>query len=212
MSAHEEEHRRNYGLDYHRAVRSLPPSPGDLFELRVSLRDIEPIIWRALSVPAEVPLAALHEILQVAFGWQNSHLHDFHVGDIRFGIADVEDELFSVDERAAPIGAIAHEGSTFVYQYDFGDSWEHDIKVTRVHGDGEEIIRCIAGARACPPEDCGGAPGYAHLLEVLANPKDDEHAELKQWAPRGFNPEKFDVVAVNKKLGALSKRLARWQK
>jgi hypothetical protein len=199
-------------LDYHRAVRSPPPSPGDLFDLRVSLRHIEPTIWRALSVPAAVPLAALHEILQVAFGWQNSHLHDFHVGDIRFGMADTEHELLSVDERAAPLGAIAHEGSTLVYQYDFGDSWEHDIKVERVHGNGEETIRCTAGARACPPEDCGGVPGYMHLLEVLANPKDDEHAEMKQWAPRSFNPEKFDVVAVNKKFATLSKRLARWRK
>jgi hypothetical protein len=190
-------------------VRSLPPSPGDIFDLRVSLRCIEPIIWRGLSVPADVPLAALHEILQVAFGWQNSHLHDFQVGDIRFGMTDVENEMFSVDERAAPLGAVAQEGSTFVYQYDFGDSWEHDIKVERVHREGDETVRCTAGARACPPEDCGGAPGYAHLLEVLANPNDEEYAHLKRWVGRRFDPEKFELVAVRKKLATLSKRLAR---
>jgi pRiA4b ORF-3-like protein len=193
-------------------VRSLPPSPGDIFDLRVSLRYIEPTIWRGLSVPADVPLAALHEILQVAFGWQNSHLHDFHVGDIRFGMTGIEDEMLSVDERAAPLGAVAQEGSFFVYQYDFGDSWEHDINVERVHRDRDETIRCTAGARACPPEDCGGAPGYAHLLEVLANPKDEEYADLKRWVGRSFDPEKFELVTVRKKLATLSKRLARWRR
>ncbi len=193
-------------------VRSLPPSPGDIFDLRVSLRYIKPTIWRGLSVPADVPLAALHEILQVAFGWQNCHLHDFHVGEIRFGMTGIEDEMFSVDERAAPLGAVAQKGSAFVYQYDFGDSWEHDIKVERVHRDRDETIRCTAGARACPPEDCGGVPGYAHLLEVLANPKDEEYADLKRWVGRSFDPEKFELVTVRKKLATLSKRLARWRR
>jgi len=84
-------------------VRSPPPRLGDVFDLRVTLRHIEPAVWRALRVPADVPLVVLHEILQIAFGWQNSHLHDFRVGDIRFGMADIDDEMFSVDERAAPL-------------------------------------------------------------------------------------------------------------
>jgi Plasmid pRiA4b ORF-3-like protein len=191
-------------------VRSLPPALGDVFELRVSLRHIEPPIWRTLRVPADVPLGILHEVLQAAFGWQNSHLHDFLVGDIRFGMTDVDDEVFSVDERGAPLGAVARAGSTWVYRYDFGDDWEHAVVVEHVGHDGDQTIRCTGGARACPPEDCGGPPGYAHMLEVLANPEDEEHSEMKQWVPRGFTAEKFDVVAVNKKLVALSKRVARW--
>jgi pRiA4b ORF-3-like protein len=119
--------------------------------------------------------------------------------------------MFSVDERAAPLGAVARQGSAFVYIYDLGDDWEHDVGVERVANGGYETIVCTGGARACPPEDSGGAPGYEHLLSVLANPKDDEFASMKQWIPRGFNPEKFDVVAVNKKLATLSKRLARWR-
>lgn len=193
-------------------VFSPPPSFGDGFELRVTLRHIEPSIWRALSVPADLPLGALHEILQTAFGWTNCHLHDFRVGDIRFGMADTEDEMFCVDENAAPLGAVAHEGSKLVYLYDFGDDWEHDIAVERVIQGGDGAIRCTGGARACPPEDCGGPHGYAHLLEVLATPKDEEHAAMKRWAPRGFAPEKFDAAAVNKKLATLSKRVARWRK
>ncbi len=90
-------------------------------------------------------------------------------------MAGAEDsELFSVDERAAPLGAVAHAKSRFAYLYDFGDDWEHDIVVERVDSDGDASIRCIGGARACPPEDCGGPPGYAHMLKVLGNPEDEE--------------------------------------
>jgi uncharacterized membrane-anchored protein len=190
-------------------VRSRPPAFGDVFELRVTLRELDPPVWRALRVPADVLLSVLHEILQIAFGWQNSHLHDFRAGDIRFGMADVEDELFSVDERAAPLGAVARVGSQLVYLYDFGDNWEHDIVVERVGSGGDGTIRCAGGARACPPEDCGGTTGYAHMLEVLANPDDEEHADMKRWAPRRFDPEKFDPAAVNRKLATLSRRLSR---
>ena len=90
------------------------PEMGNVFELRIRLRAIEPEIWRRLLVPAEVPLGVLNEVIQVAFGWQNSHLHDLLVGNIRFRMADVEDEIFSVDEFAAPLGAVANVGSTFL--------------------------------------------------------------------------------------------------
>jgi hypothetical protein len=193
-------------------VRGPPPVFGDVFELRVTLRHIDPPVWRTLRVPAHLPLSVVHDVLQTAFGWSNSYLHDFHVGDIRFGMSGVEDELFSVDERAAPLGAVARARSELVYQYDFGDSWEHDIVVEEVSSGGDETIRCTGGARACPPEDCGGAPGYAHLLEVLSDPQDEEYADMKRWAPRGFHPEKFDMAAVNKRLATLSKRVERWRK
>ena len=152
------------------------PEFGDVFELRVALRHVEPTIWRSVRVPADAPLGVLHDVLQVAFGWTNSHLHDFHVGDIRFGMARFQ------------------------------------AQVEAKEGGDDEAIRCTGGARACPPEDCGGAPGYANLVSALANPKHPEHGELKRWAPRGFDPDRFDIVAVNKKLGTLSKRLGRRRK
>ena len=185
------------------------PALGDVYELRVTLRYIEPAVRRSVRVPADLVLGQLHDVLQAAFGWQNCHLHDFQVDDIRFGMADVEDAIFSVDEHAAPLGAVARAGSKLVYRYDPGDGWEHEVVVARVFNDGDETIHCTGGARACPPENCGGPPGYAHLIEVLANPENEEHADLKRWAPRGFNSETFDRAAVNKKLAAMSKRLAR---
>jgi hypothetical protein len=189
-------------------MHNLPLSFFDSLELKVTLRHIEPAIWRELRVPARLTLAQLHDVLQVAFGWMNSHLHDFTAGDIRFGMAGTDDEIFLVDERAAPLAAIAEAGATFLYRYDFGDDWEHDVVVKRTDRGSETEIVCIAGARACPPEDSGGPPGYAQMLETLADPKDEEYEEVKRWVGRGFDPERFDLRAVNKKLTALAKRFA----
>lgn len=185
-----------------------PPSFGDAFELRVTLRHIDPLIWRRLRVPVHLSLGSLHDILQAAFGWQNCHLHEFHVGHIRFAVSDVEDEGLCVDERAAALGAVARTGTTLVYHYDYGDDWEHDVVVENMIG-GEHAIACTGGARACPPEDCGGPHGYMRLLEILANPKDEEHADMKTWVGKKFDAERFDLAAVNKKLATISKRLLR---
>jgi len=182
---------------------------GDVFELRVALRHIRPTIWRSLRVPVELTLAQLHQIFQIAMGWQESHLHDFLVNGIRFGMVDVEDEIFSVDEDAAPVGAVASVGSTFLYRYDFGDDWEHEVRIEGVVEGADETILCTGGSRACPPEDCGGAPGYAQLLKVLANPKHEEYADTKRWVGRAFDPERFDVAAVNRKLKPLARRFGR---
>ena len=189
-------------------MRDLPLSFFDGLELKITLRHIEPAIWRGLRVPARLSLAQIHDVLQVAFGWTNSHLHDFTVGDIRFGMADTEDEIFLVDERAAPLGAIAEVGSTFLYRYDFGDDWEHDVIVERAVRDSETEIFCIAGARACPPEDSGGPPGYEQLLATLSDPEHEEFQDVKRWVGRRFDPERFDLPAVNKKLATLAKRFA----
>lgn len=196
-------------IDILAAVHPDLPAFGDAFVLRVTLREIEPPIWRSVTLPADMTLAELHEVLQIAFGWQNSHLHDFEVEGIRFGMVDVEDEIFAVDEHAAPLGAVARQGSRFLYRYDFGDDWEHDVVVESVVANGAQGIVCGGGARACPPEDSGGAHGYANLLSVLANPDDDEYASVKEWVGRRFDPERFDAAAVNKRLVTFSKRRAR---
>jgi len=174
-------------------------------ELRLRLRDITPEIWRRLAVPADLPLGVLHEVLQVAMGWKNSHGHDFLVGNIRFAKADVEDELFSVDEAAAPLGAVASVGAKFLYRYDLGDDWVHEVTVERFTS-GDAIFECTGGARACPPEDCGGAPGYARLLRILREPTHPEHERCRALAGTRFDAERFERAAVNKKLGPLGKR------
>lgn len=128
-----------------------------------------------------------------------------------FGMADVDDELLFVDERAAPLGAVAHQGSRLVYRYDFGDDWAHDITVETVTEPDREPLRlsCLDGARGCPPEDCGGVHGYENLLRVLRDPADEEHADMKRWVGRGFDPEKFELEKVNKKLAVIGRKFDR---
>ena len=102
-------------------------------------------------------------------------------------------------------------GSTFVYQYDFGDDWLHDVTVEAIIAPSDEplLLTCLEGARACPPEDCGGVPGYENLLEALRDPKHEEHADMKQWVGRSYDPERFELEKVKKKLVALGRRFER---
>jgi hypothetical protein len=168
-----------------------------VYELRVQLRDIEPPIWRTLEVPGTATLEDVHYAIQVAMGWQNSHLHQFTIGKHRYGMVDLDevDELGDLkDERAHVLQDVARRGASFLYEYDFGDSWEHDVKVQRVSPTAKRVApRCLGGERACPPEDCGGAPGYANLLEALSDPNHEEHAAMLEWVPQGFDPKRYRV-------------------
>ncbi|MET0411500.1 MAG: plasmid pRiA4b ORF-3 family protein [Polyangiaceae bacterium] len=186
------------------------PAPGDVFELKVQLRDIEPAIWRTVLLPVEAPLGILHEVIQVVFGWHGDHQHEFEVAGIRFASDedDDEDAVPCVHEYAAPLGAIASVGTTFLYRYDHGDDWRHDVTVQGVAQADEDtaddrVFSCTGGSRAAPPNDCGGPPGYAHLLQVLADPTHADYEELKELAPHGFDAAKFDLAEVNERLVAL---------
>lgn len=204
----------------HAAIERFEPPPGpyDRLEIHVSIRHTRPAVWRRLVVPATTTLAALHRALQAAFGWKDYHLHEFVCGDVVFGDPETADDTLVVDERAAPLGAFARRGSRFVYVYDFGDDWEHDVEVERVDRpatadaararDAHRII-CVDGARACPPEDCGGPGGYEELIAALADREHEEHAASKRWVGRGFDPEKLDLLAINRRLASLSSRRRR---
>src|SRR5271167_1344915 len=140
-----------------------------LYELDVRLREIEPAIWRTIELSGVSSLADVHFAIQVAMGWTNSHLHQFVIGDTTYGMADVDDaEDFELaDEREFRLQDLVQDGETFVYEYDFGDGWEHDVTVKRVTSQTKRTKpRCIGGARACPPEDCGGSGGYENLLDA----------------------------------------------
>lgn len=166
-----------------------------LYELDVRLQEIEPPIWRTIEVPGASSLEDVHFALQVAMGWTLSHLHQFKIGKRQYGMVEVDgaEDLGLEDERAFQLQDVARAGDTFVYEYDFGDGWEHAITVKKVTTTSKvPRPRCLAGARACPPEDSGGPHGYQHLLEVLADPKHPEHAESRTWAD-GFEPEQFEV-------------------
>lgn len=131
------------------------------YQLRIVPRDVSPAVWRRVVVPGALTFEGLHMVIQVTMGWQNYHLYDFEVGERRFGIPDAdfgEDDSEDVGHVRLRDGGLA-EGQTFLYRYDFGDGWEHDVMVEQVLKSPQEVparARCLAGARACPPEDCGG--------------------------------------------------------
>jgi len=172
-----------------------PPAETPLRELTVTLLDVEPPVERRIVVPESLSLRELHAVLQTAIGWQDAHLHLFRVGEVQYGdVDDFPGELG--DEGTTAVGEVAEQCSDFGYEYDFGDGWKHRIDVG-ARTTGPDVPRCLAGARACPPEDCGGVPGYERLLTVLADPGDPEHAELTEWLGAPFDPAAFDVAAVD---------------
>jgi hypothetical protein len=169
---------------------------------RVSLREVEPLVWRRLVVRSEMPLRKLDQALERVMGWEGYHLHTFDVGGILFGEPD-EDADHVINEKAATVKhVLPRVGASLRWDYDFGDGWEHDVVVEAIESpvEGKRYPVCLDGAQACPPEDCGGVPNYEHLLAGLADPKDPEHREPVEWAPDGFDPEVFDLVAANRRL------------
>jgi hypothetical protein len=178
----------------------LPTPRGQgVFRLRITLVDVEPAVWRSLLVPGAVRMSKLSDFFQEAMGWTNSHLHSFTIGDDRYGMLFDEAPDDEIDEKDVTVLGAIGEHRRFSYEYDFGDGWDHEVVV-------EDFVRtplglkyavCTDGQNACPPEDCGGASGYAQLLEVLGDPEHDEHDELLSWVGGPFDSTFFDLAAVN---------------
>jgi len=179
------------------------PEPGDpVHQITVTLAEVVgPPVWRRLLIPAAMPLSSLHDVIQTAMGWQDHHLHSFTDGTRTYGFPDPE--LGFVDERSVRFGDLDVDRGSIRYSYDFGDDWEHEIVVEAVGvaEPGERYPRCIGGAGACPPEDCGGTWGYASLRETLADPHHDDHDEMLEWLGLDradqFDAADFDFDEVN---------------
>ena len=191
------------------AKRRKSDGPAPVYQLKVGLRGTKPPIWRRLEVPADISLASLHVVIQVAFGWDDSHLHVFETPYGRFGAADTE--LGHRAEARATLEQVAPSvRSKVTYTYDFGDDWEHDIVVEKVlaRDQATSYPRCTSGRRAAPPEDCGGIWGYEALTEALADPDHPEHEERLEWLglddAAEFDPAAFDAAAVTHALARLS--------
>ena len=176
-------------------------------QLKITLLDLRPAIWRRLLVPATIKLPKLHTVLQLAFGWTNSHLHAFRLGEDSYQANPPKDAfaaLFGSDaqhheEKKFRLCDLLHAPEDWlIYEYDFGDSWEHEVFVEKIlPGAPVKIITCLAGARAGPPEDCGGVPGYYNLIEAIAHPKHRDHQELLEWLGEPYDPAAFDKDALN---------------
>ena len=193
---------------YSVAVVTRASPPRRVYRLHLSLLEVEPLIWRRLQVPANISLRQLHDVFQAAMGWTDSHLHEFTFGDQKFGMTDPEVDPPATlrDDRGTTLDAIAPgAGREFTYDYDFGDDWNHRVVIDSIENAGVAAARalCLDGARACPPEDCGGPSGYEHMLAVLNDPSHEEHREMLDWLGGEFDPEQFDLDVVNTQLGRL---------
>lgn len=178
--------------------------------LHAEVRHIRPRIARTFRMPAHATLHDLHVALQVLFGWRDQHLHEFAIGDSRYGTIDEggDDEwddtgVAAHDERHYRLDAVLAGKTRFIYNYDLGDNWEVDLLVRDAAAD-DGLPACLYGRRAGPPEDSGGAEGYQALLRVLRDPAAQEHATMREWVGADFDSEAFDLVAVNARLAARS--------
>lgn len=197
-----------------RRKKSSPKAPARrtstapvIARVKVVLQGIRPQIFRRLEIPTAISLGVLHDILQIAFGWTNSHLHQFLVGDRRFGPREGEFDDAIADESKTRLAKLLPSYDRFVYEYDFGDEWMHLITVEKTLAREAALSypRCTGGKRAGPPEDCGGPWGYADLLAALSDPGHEEHESMLEWIGDDFDPEAFDLAAINWRLEALAK-------
>lgn len=175
-------------------------------QLKVTLRDIRPPVWRRIQLPSAATLAQLHEVIQISFGWYDTHMHQFEAGGVCYGRPDPADCFDVADEERMTLRRLAPKpGGSFEYQYDFGDCWEHRVLVEKILdvSPGLRQAVCIGGRRACPPEDCGGWWGYQEFRHAISDPGHPEHEELLGWVGGEFDPEEFSAAAVTKDLGQL---------
>ncbi|WP_211192787.1 plasmid pRiA4b ORF-3 family protein [Actinoplanes sp. TBRC 11911] len=189
------------------AKRRKSGGPAPIYQIKVGLRGAKPPIWRRLEVPGDIGLADLHLVIQVAFGWNGGHLHVFETPYGSFGVADPELEHLAEApvtlEQVAPAA-----GDRIQYLYDFGDDWDHDIRVEKLL-DRQAVAypRCTGGRRAAPPDDCGGIWAYTEILEILADPDHPDHDERLEWldleSADEFRPDEFDAAAVTRLLTAM---------
>ena len=181
-----------------------------VLQLKLSLRGVSrPPVWRRLLVRADMRLSQVHDVIQAAMGWTDTHLHAFSTAYGDYGPSDPE--LDHRDERKARLADfLAEPGDRIRYAYDFGDFWEHDIVLEKTlePDPAGRLPACVAGKGACPPEDCGGVWGYADLRDALANPASEEHDAMLEWlgldSADEFDPAAFDVAETNEIVGMVS--------
>ena len=169
----------------------MPQPPGQsAFRLRIQLIGVDPGIWRRILVPGSIRMSKLAEILLSAMGWSNSHLHAFTIGDQRYGMNYDDFPEGEIDEKSVTVLQALRDVHRFTFEYDFGDSWEHEIVIEELTKSpiGLKYAVCLDGANACPPDDVGGTRGYGEFLDAIADPTHRQHATSLEWVGTHFDP------------------------
>ncbi len=196
--------------------RSTGRSKGkaDVYFFKITLKDTRPPIWRRIETK-DVTLGKLHELIQTAMGWKNSHLHQFEIGGTRYTdprvMQDVFDDFGAISYAGVRVSDLVSQHGTKLrigYEYDFGDGWQHSIVLEKVTAaePGVRYPRCIDGDRACPPEDVGGAWGFADFVKTITNSSHEQHDEFLEWNGP-FDPTEFDAKQASRRM---RKGLSAW--
>lgn len=178
-----------------------------VYQFKITLKEIKPAVWRRIQVPETYSFYDLHVAIQDVFGWLDYHLHEFELmnpKDIKIAAIGIPDDEWPSDRETLPgweqkiADWFSRQTRSALYTYDFGDNWEHLVKWEKIlpREKGGRYPICIAGKRACPPEDCGGVWGYKELVKILGNPGHEEYEDWLHWVGGRFDPEYFDPKKV----------------
>jgi hypothetical protein len=188
-------------------------SADTIARLKITLDDVKPAVLRRIEVPFAIQLDRLHLVIQAAMGWTNTHLYEIRAGDVGWSMPDPDWGDALLDARKARLGDVVEDvgAKTLKYLYDFGDGWEHTIKIERLLEPIAGVVypRLIEATGRCPPEDIGGPWGYAEFLEAINDPKHERHAELSEWIGDEFDPNLVDTDWLAEEVTALAKRWSR---
>jgi len=184
-------------------IMELSTNKTSVYQIKITLEKSKPPIWRRFQVMGDTRLSKLHRVVQIVMGWTNSHLHQFVIDGTYFSEPDPESMEEVVNERKVRLSEVVkHEKSRFVYEYDFGDGWKHALIVEKILPveTGVRYPRCLDGALACPPEDCGAIWGYYEKLAIMKDPLHPDHQAIVKWMGKDFDAKAFAVEETNQLL------------
>lgn len=182
----------------------------NIVRIKITLEDVEPVVTRTLMVPLDIRLDRLHLTIQAAMGWHNSHLYEFTAGTTVWGVPDLSWSDGPLPAKKLTLLDVLEDtgAQTLHYLYDFGDSWEHRIRIGQMSDPepGEFYPKLINASGRCPPEDVGGFPGYESLLEALADPAHPDHEEMIEWHSDSFDPNAVPIDELKLEVLKLAKK------
>jgi hypothetical protein len=192
----------------HRRMTTRPA----IARLKVTLMNVEPAVMRRLDVPLRIRLDRLHLVLQAAMGWTNSHLYEFTAGGVGWGLPDPDFDGGPLPAAKATLFDVIEDtgARTIHYVYDYGDNWDHVIRIERIGEPDPQALypQLVAATGRCPPEDVGGPPGYAEFLAAIADPTHEEHEHMLTWCGGAFDPDFPNVEHIADELNHLARRWA----
>jgi Plasmid pRiA4b ORF-3-like protein len=191
-----------------------------VYQIKISLKDIRPEIWRRIQIDSETSFYEMHHIIQIVMDWWNYHLYQFVISNpfnrsrIRIGNPELLDDSEALVDRSTLISSIlANEKDTLNYEYDFGDSWKHLIKLEKIIQIGKIAHpKCIDGKRNTPPEDCGGVPGFYNFIEIMSDKKNKEYKSTKKWYGGDYDPDFIDIQKINQNLENIADYIKEYEK